>query len=163
MYEAELVPAIFAEWAPRLVTAAGVQHGDRILDVACGTGVVARAAAARVGPKQLLAGQRAEALEAGSGRWRSRERGRQVGRQAQVLDVVEQLPRAILLRGLEAGQPRALHHALLEQSRDPLLVRARPGTPGRRGVKISRDRCSSYVPVLLSIQPKQRASSITAS
>jgi ubiquinone/menaquinone biosynthesis C-methylase UbiE len=49
-YDAQLVPALFAVWAPRLVNAAGVQVGDRVLDVACGTGVVAREAAARVGP-----------------------------------------------------------------------------------------------------------------
>jgi hypothetical protein len=51
-----LVPAIFAEWGPRLVTAAGVRSGDRVLDVACGTGVVARAAAARVGPGGRVTG-----------------------------------------------------------------------------------------------------------
>jgi ubiquinone/menaquinone biosynthesis C-methylase UbiE len=50
-YEARFVPAIFAEWAPRILDAAGVVdgHDTRLLDVACGTGVVARAAADRVG------------------------------------------------------------------------------------------------------------------
>lgn len=47
--EDQLVPASFAEWAPRLV-AADDQPGDRVLDIACGTGVVARQAAERVGP-----------------------------------------------------------------------------------------------------------------
>lgn len=50
LYEEEFVPAIFAEWAPRLVAAAGVGHGDVVADVACGTGIVARVAADIVGP-----------------------------------------------------------------------------------------------------------------
>jgi SAM-dependent methyltransferase len=48
-YEATFVPALFAEWAPLLVEVSDVRPGHRVLDVACGTGVVARAAAARVG------------------------------------------------------------------------------------------------------------------
>ena len=49
VYEARFVPAFFAQWAPHLLDAVGVTVGDRIVDVACGTGVVARAAADRVG------------------------------------------------------------------------------------------------------------------
>ena len=48
-YQRYLVPAIFAAWVPALLEAANVQQGDRVLDVACGTGVVARGAAERVG------------------------------------------------------------------------------------------------------------------
>jgi SAM-dependent methyltransferase len=48
-YERHLVPAIFAPWAAVLVDLARLQPGERALDAACGTGVVARAAAARVG------------------------------------------------------------------------------------------------------------------
>jgi ubiquinone/menaquinone biosynthesis C-methylase UbiE len=55
-YERYLVPAIFALWGERLVAAAGVGPGDRVVDVACGTGVVARYAAARVGPGGAVAG-----------------------------------------------------------------------------------------------------------
>jgi ubiquinone/menaquinone biosynthesis C-methylase UbiE len=44
-YEARFVPALFAEWAPRLVELAGVAPGQAVLDVACGTGIVARTAA----------------------------------------------------------------------------------------------------------------------
>jgi len=42
VYEAKFVPAIFAEWGPRTADGARVAAGDRVLDVACGTGVVAR-------------------------------------------------------------------------------------------------------------------------
>jgi ubiquinone/menaquinone biosynthesis C-methylase UbiE len=45
LYESQFVPALFAEWAPRLVDAAAVAPGQRVLDVACGTGIVARTVA----------------------------------------------------------------------------------------------------------------------
>jgi ubiquinone/menaquinone biosynthesis C-methylase UbiE len=48
-YERALVPAVFAPWAPQVVALANPKSGERVLDVACGTGVVARLAAARVG------------------------------------------------------------------------------------------------------------------
>jgi SAM-dependent methyltransferase len=48
-YEREIVPALFRPWAPLLVDAARLTAGERALDVACGTGVVAREAARRVG------------------------------------------------------------------------------------------------------------------
>jgi ubiquinone/menaquinone biosynthesis C-methylase UbiE len=47
VYERELVPALFAEWPPHILDAARVATGSRVLDVACGTGVVVRAALAR--------------------------------------------------------------------------------------------------------------------
>ena len=56
IYESRFVPALFAQWAPLVVDQATVTEGQRILDVACGTGVVARAAADRVGPHGLVVG-----------------------------------------------------------------------------------------------------------
>ena len=49
-YETAFVPAFFAQWAPILCDAAGITPGQMVLDVACGTGIVARTAADRVGP-----------------------------------------------------------------------------------------------------------------
>jgi ubiquinone/menaquinone biosynthesis C-methylase UbiE len=48
-YEHALVPAVFAPWAPLVVALADPQPGDRVLDIACGTGVVTRLAAQQVG------------------------------------------------------------------------------------------------------------------
>jgi SAM-dependent methyltransferase len=47
-YESTFVPALFRDWAIRLVEFADLEPGDRVLDVACGTGVVARTAADRL-------------------------------------------------------------------------------------------------------------------
>lgn len=44
-YEAAFVPALFAEWAPLTVAVAGVAPTHDVLDVACGTGIVARTVA----------------------------------------------------------------------------------------------------------------------
>jgi len=48
VYESRFVPALFADWAPHLVDLAGIGPGQAILDVACGTGIVARVALDRV-------------------------------------------------------------------------------------------------------------------
>ena len=55
-YEELFVPALFAQWAPMLVDLAGISEGDRVLDVACGTGVAARTAADRVGSSGSVVG-----------------------------------------------------------------------------------------------------------
>jgi len=55
-YARALVPAIFAPWAPLVVALADPRPGERVLDIACGTGVVARLAAQRVGPTGNVTG-----------------------------------------------------------------------------------------------------------
>jgi SAM-dependent methyltransferase len=55
-YEEFFVPALFGEWAPRIAATAQLRTGDHVLDVACGTGVLAREAASRVGPSGFVAG-----------------------------------------------------------------------------------------------------------
>lgn len=47
-YEALFVPALFRQWAPKVADAAHIQSGQRVLDVACGTGILAREAASRM-------------------------------------------------------------------------------------------------------------------
>ena len=54
-YERYLASA-FSPWAAQLVDRAGVTAADRVLDAACGTGIVARHAAARTGPTGRVVG-----------------------------------------------------------------------------------------------------------
>jgi ubiquinone/menaquinone biosynthesis C-methylase UbiE len=49
VYEQLFVPALFGWWAQEVAVTAAVRPGERVLDVACGTGVLARAAAELVG------------------------------------------------------------------------------------------------------------------
>ena len=56
VYEQCLIPAIFGQWALQLADAASIGPGDRVLDVGCGTGVIAREAAVRVGPEGRVTG-----------------------------------------------------------------------------------------------------------
>lgn len=55
-YESRLVPRLFAKWAPPLVAAAEVVPGQTVLDVGCGTGIVAREAAERMGGRGTVVG-----------------------------------------------------------------------------------------------------------
>ncbi|HEX6999145.1 MAG TPA: methyltransferase domain-containing protein [Gammaproteobacteria bacterium] len=49
MYERKVVPPLFHPWAEVMLDRAGISPGQSVLDVACGTGIVARLARARAG------------------------------------------------------------------------------------------------------------------
>lgn len=55
-YERYIVPAWMGGWAEDLVAAADLAPGQRVLDIACGTGIVARKAASLVGPAGTVTG-----------------------------------------------------------------------------------------------------------
>ncbi|MEZ5308692.1 MAG: class I SAM-dependent methyltransferase [Pyrinomonadaceae bacterium] len=55
-YEKIFVPGLFAQWTDWVLDLAGVSEGNAVLDVACGTGVLTRAAADRVGETGKVAG-----------------------------------------------------------------------------------------------------------
>ncbi len=55
-YERIMVPVWMADWAEDLIRAGEVGPGKRVLDVACGTGIVARKSAGLVGPRGRIAG-----------------------------------------------------------------------------------------------------------
>jgi ubiquinone/menaquinone biosynthesis C-methylase UbiE len=55
-YESLFVPALFGVWARHLVDGAGVREGSHVLDVACGTGVLARSALSRAGGNGRVVG-----------------------------------------------------------------------------------------------------------
>ena len=55
-YENLFVPALFEQWTKHLIDGAGIREGSHVLDVACGTGVLARNALSRTGPGGRIVG-----------------------------------------------------------------------------------------------------------
>jgi SAM-dependent methyltransferase len=56
IYDKLFLPALFDEWVPRVVEAARLEPGMRVLDVACGTGVLSLAAYEAVAPNGSVTG-----------------------------------------------------------------------------------------------------------
>jgi len=56
VYEEFFIPALFHAWPDQVAEAAGIRPGRRVLDVATGTGVLARAVAERVAPGGTVVG-----------------------------------------------------------------------------------------------------------
>ena len=56
VYDSFFVPALFQQWAEPVADAARIAAGQRVLDVACGTGVLTLEAARRVGPTGAVVG-----------------------------------------------------------------------------------------------------------
>lgn len=54
LYERYMVPAVARLWAADLVERAAPKPGERVLDIACGTGIVARFAAATIGTGHVV-------------------------------------------------------------------------------------------------------------
>jgi ubiquinone/menaquinone biosynthesis C-methylase UbiE len=55
-YERFMVPSLFRPWASYLIELANPQPGERVLDIACGTGIVARNVVSLVGSKGIVMG-----------------------------------------------------------------------------------------------------------
>lgn len=56
VYDQIYLPALFAEWSFRVLDAAQIQMGQRILDVACGTGVLAKTIFEQIGDEGSVVG-----------------------------------------------------------------------------------------------------------
>ena len=56
VYEAFFVPALFDQWPERVLDTAQISAGDDVLDVGCGTGILARAAARRLNDSGSVTG-----------------------------------------------------------------------------------------------------------
>lgn len=56
VYERFFVPALFEQWADPILDQVGLRPGDDVADIGCGTGVVARRAATRLGSSGSVVG-----------------------------------------------------------------------------------------------------------
>ena len=112
MYERHLVGPLFRPWAQALLDEARLREGERVLDIACGTGIVARLAHERVGPRGRVAAVDVSApmLEVGrsitpSVEWREGNASALPLRDGEAFDVV------FCQQGLQffADRPAAVH------------------------------------------------------
>ena len=55
-YESLFVPALFARWTRHVIEGAGVREGSHVLDIACGSGVLARDTLSQVGSSGRVVG-----------------------------------------------------------------------------------------------------------
>jgi SAM-dependent methyltransferase len=69
-YEQRFVPTLFAQLAPWLVDQVDLEAGESVLDVACGTGIVARTVAERIGAGGVTGVDANEAMLTVAGRLR---------------------------------------------------------------------------------------------
>ncbi len=56
IYEEIYLPALFEEWSPLVLEAAHIEKGHRVIDVACGTGVLALTVLNHLGPGGAIVG-----------------------------------------------------------------------------------------------------------
>jgi len=56
IYEEVYLPAMFQEWCPLVIEAANIQKGDRVIDVACGTGALAITVSDHIGTEGTTVG-----------------------------------------------------------------------------------------------------------
>jgi len=78
-HEQYLVPAIYAQWANRVAEIAEIELGQHVLDVACGTGTLARAAQLETGLTGQVIGLDASKLMLESAQRQSRSIEWQIG------------------------------------------------------------------------------------
>lgn len=95
-YESLFVSALFGVWAPNVAGAAGIEPGHAVLDVACGTGVLARSVAALTGRNGTVTRAGSESRNAGGG-----ERAGLGGEVATRFRRVASVPRCMLRWGRE--------------------------------------------------------------
>jgi len=123
LYEQTLVGPLFRPWVEDMLDAVALRPADRLLDVACGTGIVARVAKERLGERGVVAGvdlspaMLAVARRVGAGIvWREGDAGALPLREGERFDVV------VCQQGLQFFPDRAaaageMRRALLEGGR----------------------------------------------
>jgi ubiquinone/menaquinone biosynthesis C-methylase UbiE len=79
MYDRYFGPAMFEPWGRRLLELAGVRAGERVLDLACGTGIVSRQLAPLAGPTGRLVALDLRSSMLGMARRRAVPEGAAVG------------------------------------------------------------------------------------